>query len=120
MIGRIRDAFRVLTGRCRAAGRHTLPDRRDTETVKFEFGGHKWFVSMGRFADGAPAEVFMASAKTGEMMRVMTNDSAIAASLALQYGCPVDVLVGALTRDYGGEPLSPLSAALDIVMNRKG
>lgn len=117
-MSRVRNAWRILIGRYPMAQRRVLPDRRDVETVKFEFGDHKWFGSLGRFADGSPAEVFMKSAKTGNLMRAMTNDSAIAASLALQYGCPAHVLIGALTRDMGGEPLSPLSAALDILTTR--
>lgn len=118
MIDRLRNAWRILIGRYPVAQRRVLPTRRDVETVKFEFGDHKWFGSLGRYPDGSPAEVFMKSAKTGNLMRAMTNDSAIAASLALQYGCPADVLISALTRDTGGAPLTPLSAAFDILMTR--
>lgn len=46
--------------------------------------------------------------------RVAAPDAAIAASLALQHGCPVEVLRKALSRDARGNPLSPLGVALDV------
>jgi hypothetical protein len=44
----------------------------------------------------------------------MASDAAIAASLALQYGCPAEVLRGALSRDSDGVASSPLGVALDL------
>jgi hypothetical protein len=51
--------------------------------------------------------------KTSSFAGVMASDAAIAASLALQHGCPVEVLRKALSRDARGNPLSPLGVALD-------
>lgn len=111
---RLSAAVRCLAGEV-ASARRVLPARRRGQTVKFEMGTFKWHMTYTRFSDFAPAEVFLSTAKTGDMLRHMSSDAAITTSLCLQYGCPFDVLREALARDSGGEPLSPLAAALDII-----
>lgn len=107
---RIFERLRRLRG---LDARRRVPTRRDATTIKFEHAGFKWFATTSEFEDGELAELFLSTAKTGDMLRNMASDGAIAASLALQYGCPLSVLRAALARDTGGEPLSPLAAALD-------
>jgi hypothetical protein len=60
------------------------------------------------------AEVFLSSHKLGSQADANARDAAVAASLAFQYGCPLDVLRGALLRDSRGRPATPLGVALDI------
>jgi len=49
------------------------------------------------------------------MAGIMASDAAIAASLALQFGCPADVLRRALSRDARGNATGPLGIALDLI-----
>lgn len=114
---RIYAALRCLRGDLQVS-RTVLPYRRDGETVKFELLGHKWFGNFSRYESGEVAEIFLSTAKTGDMLRNMTRDGAIAASLALQYGCPVEVLRDALGRDNAGNPETPLAAILDVATGK--
>jgi hypothetical protein len=61
------------------------------------------------------AEIFLTNSKPSSQSDVNARDSAIAASLALQFGCPIDVLRRALLRDSSGRAASPLGTALDLV-----
>lgn len=112
---RVFAALACLRGDLQCA-RRVLPHRRTGETVKFELGGHKYYVTFSRFDDEMLAELFLATARTGDSLRNMTRDGAIAASLALQYGCPLKVLRHALGRDSAGKPETPLAAACDIAV----
>jgi hypothetical protein len=98
-----------LSARCR------LPNRRASENFSFEVGGLRYTCSYSRFADGRIGEVFLSSTKPSSQSDCNVRDSAIAASLALQWGCPVDDLRRALQRDSHGNPSSPLGKALDII-----
>lgn len=93
--------------------RNKLPERRKVETIKFEAFGHKWHASMGHYKNGDPAEIFIDTAKSGELLRSMCKDTAIVASLALQYGCPYSTLRDSLTRN------SPLSQAMDLLEKKQ-
>lgn len=108
---RLWAALRCLRGD--VIPRRPLPARRQSFNQKFELGSFRWYVTWSHYPDGSPAEVFLSTAKTGEMLRWMASDAAIATSLALQYGAPAEVLRAALVRGEGGEALSPLSMALD-------
>jgi hypothetical protein len=72
-------------------------------------------VTYSRFADGAPAKVFISNHKSGSLADTNARDSAVAASLALQYGVPLDVLRKALLRDEHGTASGPLGAGLDLI-----
>jgi hypothetical protein len=61
------------------------------------------------------AEVFLNTAKHGTAIDVNACDAAVAASLLLQYGCPVDTLRRALTRNSDGSASGPLAHALDLL-----
>jgi ribonucleoside-diphosphate reductase alpha chain len=111
---RLRAAWRCLRGDF-IGYRRPLATRREAETIKFEHGGHKWFGTIGRFEDGDLAEVFLSTAKTGELLRAMANEAAILASLALQFGCDFDTLRIAIIRDGRGEPTTALGALLDKI-----
>jgi hypothetical protein len=93
--------------------RRRLPNRRLAETFELEVSGLRYTCSVGRFADGSVAEVFITNHRAGSGAGIMASDSAIAASLAFQWGCPLDVLRKALSRDSRGAASSPLGAALD-------
>ena len=95
--------------------RRQLPNRRPTETFEIEVGGLHYLVSVGHFADGALAEIFITNGKAGSDSDIAARDSAVVASIALQFGVPLDVLRHALMRDAQGRPSGPLGAALDLL-----
>ena len=95
--------------------RERLPNRRWSETFTLEHYGLHYAASFSRFDDGRVAEVFLQDHKPASQSDANARDSAIAASLALQFGCPLDVLRRALLRDAQGHASTPLGVALDIV-----
>jgi hypothetical protein len=90
-----------------------LPNRRLAETFDIEVAGLRYTCSVGRFPDGRIGEVFLQNHKPGSQSDSNARDAAVAASLALQHGCPLDVLRRALLRDSQGHASTPLGAALD-------
>src|SRR5262249_4073823 len=92
--------------------RQRLPNRRWSETFTVELHGLHYGASFSRFDDGRSAEVFLQSQKPASQSDSNARDSAIAASLALQYGC---VLRRALLRDAHGNASTPLGQALDRI-----
>ena len=95
--------------------RERLPNRRWSETFTLEHYGLHYVASFSRFDDGRVAEVFLQDHKPASQSDANARDSAIAASLALQFDCPLDVLRRALLRDAQGRASTPLGVALDIV-----
>lgn len=95
--------------------RRRLPNRRQAETFELEAGGLRYVCTIGRFADGALAEIFITNGKAGSDSDIAARDSAVVASIALQFGVPLDVLRHALMRDAQGRPSGPLGAALDLL-----
>jgi len=95
--------------------RERLRNRRRSETFTLELQGLHYVASFSRFDDGRVAEVFLQDRKPASQSDANARDSAIAASLALQFGCPLDVLRRALMRDAQGRASTPLGRALDTV-----
>lgn len=93
--------------------RHRLANRRGSETFNLEAGGLTFTATVSRFDDDRPAEIFLENHKASSFAGIMASDGAIAASLALQYGCPADVLRKALSRDARGKASSPLGVVFD-------
>jgi hypothetical protein len=100
--------------------RERLPNRRERETFSLSYRGRDFTAGISRFADGRVAEIFIATAKSGEDMQGIARDAAVTASLALQFGCPLDTLRAALTRDERGEAAGPLGALLDHIATMDG
>jgi ribonucleoside-diphosphate reductase alpha chain len=96
--------------------RERLPNRRASTGFDFEVGGLRYTATISRFADGRVAEIFVQNHKPGSQSDSNARDAAVAASLALQHGCPLDVLQRALLRDSQGLPSTPLGAALDHIV----
>jgi ribonucleoside-diphosphate reductase alpha chain len=80
-----------------AAGRKRLPDRRKGYTQKAIVGGHKVYLRTGEYEDGRVGEIFLDMHKEGAAFRAMMNNFAIAISIALQYGVPLEEFVEAFT-----------------------
>jgi ribonucleoside-diphosphate reductase alpha chain len=79
------------------AEREKLPNRRKGYTQKAVVGGHKVYLRTGEFEDGRLGEIFIDMHKEGAAFRSLMNNFAIAISLGLQYGVPLDEYVEAFT-----------------------
>ena len=77
--------------------REKLPSRRKGYTQKATVGGHKVYLRTGEYVDGRIGEIFIDMHKEGAAFRSLMNNFAIAISLGLQYGVPLDEYVDAFT-----------------------
>ncbi|MGO8695944.1 MAG: adenosylcobalamin-dependent ribonucleoside-diphosphate reductase [Rectinemataceae bacterium] len=77
--------------------RRALPNRRSGYTQKAKIGGHSIFVRTGEYDDGGVGEIFLDMHKEGAAFRSILNSFAIAVSLGLQYGVPLEEYVDAFT-----------------------
>ncbi len=77
------------------ADRSRLPDRRKGYIQKATVGGHKVYLHTGEFDDGSLGEIFLDMHKEGAAFRSLMNNFAIAISIGLQYGVPLDEYVDA-------------------------
>lgn len=91
-------------------------NRRSAETFGFHYEKIDYTVTVGRYEDGRISEIFVNGGKLDSATDVMIRDSAIAASLALQYGCPAQALAGALTRFTDDTPAGPLGVLLQMLL----
>ena len=95
--------------------RRRLPNRRLSETYGFRWASMDFTTTISRFDDGAVAEVFLTNGKVNSQADTAARDSAVVASIALQFGASVETLRKALLRDARGEPSGPLGVALDMI-----
>jgi ribonucleoside-diphosphate reductase alpha chain len=77
--------------------REKMPDRRKGYTQKARVGGHKVYLTTGEYGDGRLGEIFIDMHKEGAAFRSLMNNFAIAISLGLQYGVPLEEYVDAFT-----------------------
>ena len=80
-----------------AKGREKLPERRKGYTQKAIVGGHKVYLRTGEYQSGKLGEIFIDMHKEGAAFRAMMNNFAIAVSVGLQYGVPLEEFVEAFT-----------------------
>ncbi len=95
--------------------RARLPNRRPAISTSFERDGARFGITAGYYPDGRPGEIFLSADRANSLLDFLMSDAAILASIALQYGAPLDELRHALKRDGRGEPASPIGAALDRI-----
>lgn len=98
-----------------SAVRARLANRRASQQFVFTCNDQKYVATASFFADGRLAEIFLGNMKSGSHADSAAKDSAIACSIALQYGVPVDVIRHALLRDGRGQASTPLGVALDLI-----
>ena len=75
--------------------RFKMPDRRKGYIQKAQIGDHKVYLHTGEYNDGKIGEIFIDTNKEGELVKAMMNNFAIAISLGLQYGVPLEEYVDA-------------------------
>ena len=83
--------------------RSKMPDRRKGYIQKVTIGNHKVYLHTGEYNDGKLGEIFIDTSKEGELVKALMNNFAIAISLGLQYGVPLDEFVSA----YVGTKFEP-------------
>lgn len=98
--------------------REILPRRRESETISFVHGDFHYIATLGYHPGGRLGEVFLDSGKAGTSLSIATRDAAIAASLALQHGCPVETLRGAFLRNTDGSGAGVLATLFDLIAPR--
>jgi hypothetical protein len=94
--------------------RTRLPDRRCSESFSFECNGLRYTGTVSFYDDGRLGEVFLGNHRADSHADACAKDAAILASIALQFGAPLDVLRRALLRDAQGRPSTPIGVALDL------
>ena len=78
-----------------ASKRFSMTDRRKGYIQKATIGNHKVYLHTGEYEDGKIGEIFIDTSKEGELVKALMNNFAIAISLGLQYGVPLDEFVNA-------------------------
>jgi ribonucleoside-diphosphate reductase alpha chain len=103
--------------------REKLPGRRKGYTQKATVGGHKVYLTTGEYEDGRIGEIFIDMHKEGAAFRSLMNNFAIAISLGLQYGVPLEEYVDAFTFTrfepaglvQGNETIKNATSVLDYI-----
>ena len=107
----------------RAPTRQRLPDRRKGYIQKAAVGGHKVYLHTGEYEDGALGEVFIDMHKEGAAFRSLMNNFAIAVSIGLQYGVPLEEFADAFVftrfepagRVTGNDSIRSATSILDYI-----
>ena len=103
--------------------RFGMPDRRKGYIQKATIGDHKVYLHTGEYEDGKIGEIFIDTSKEGELVKALMNNFAIAISLGLQYGVPLDEFVSAYVdtkfepsgKVYGNDRILTASSILDYI-----
>ena len=103
--------------------RFQMPDRRKGYIQKATIGDHKIYLHTGEYDDGKIGEIFIDTNKEGELVKALTNNFAIAISLGLQYGVPLDEFVDAFLdtkfepsgKVYGNDRILSATSILDYI-----
>ena len=100
-----------------------MPDRRKGYIQKASIGNHKVYLHTGEYEDGKIGEIFIDTSKEGELVKALMNNFAIAISLGLQYGVPLDEYINAYVdtkfepsgKVYGNDRILSATSILDYI-----
>ena len=95
--------------------RERLPNRRFATTFDVVAGALRYTTTVGYYPDGRIGEIFLDASKAGSDADSAARDSAITASIAMQFGANIETIRKALCRDALGRAVGPLGAALDML-----
>ena len=103
--------------------RFQMPDRRKGYIQKATIGNHKVYLHTGEYEDGKIGEIFIDTNKEGELVKALMNNFAIAISLGLQYGVPLEEFVDAFLdtkfepsgKVYGNDRVLSATSILDYI-----
>jgi ribonucleoside-diphosphate reductase alpha chain len=112
----------------RGRERERLPHRRKSYTQKAIVGGHKVYLHTGEYEDGRLGEIFIDMHKEGAAFRSLMNNFAIAISVGLQYGVPLEEFVDAFTFTrfepaglvIGNDSIKNATSVLDYIFRELG
>ena len=107
----------------RGGRRFGMPDRRKGYIQKATIGDHKVYLHTGEYEDGKIGEIFIDTSKEGELVKALMNNFAIAVSLGLQYGVPLDEYISAFVgtkfepsgKVHGNDRILSASSILDYI-----
>ncbi len=107
----------------RSGKRFGMPDRRKGYIQKATIGDHKVYLHTGEYEDGKIGEIFIDTSKEGELVKALMNNFAIAVSLGLQYGVPLDEYISAFVgtrfepsgKVHGNDRILSASSILDYI-----
>ena len=107
----------------RGGRRFGMPDRRKGYIQKATIGNHKVYLHTGEYEDGKIGEIFIDTSKEGELVKALMNNFAIAVSLGLQYGVPLDEFISAFIgtkfepsgKVHGNDRILSASSILDYI-----
>ena len=107
----------------RGGRRFGMPDRRKGYIQKATIGNHKVYLHTGEYEDGKIGEIFIDTSKEGELVKALMNNFAIAVSLGLQYGVPLDEYISAFVgtkfepsgKVHGNDRILSASSILDYI-----
>src|SRR6056300_1277541 len=113
----------VLTKSEKSGKRFSMPDRRKGYIQKATIGDHKVYLHTGEYEDGKIGEIFIDTSKEGELVKALMNNFAIAVSLGLQYGVPLDEFINAYVgtkfepsgKVHGNDRILSASSILDYI-----
>ena len=103
--------------------RFSMPDRRKGYIQKATIGDHKIYLHTGEYEDGKIGEIFIDTSKEGELVKALMNNFAIAISLGLQYGVPLNEFISAYVdtkfepsgKVHGNDRILSASSMLDYI-----
>ncbi len=107
----------------RSGKRFSMPDRRKGYIQKATIGDHKVYLHTGEYEDGKIGEIFIDTSKEGELVKALMNNFAIAVSLGLQYGVPLDEYISAFVgtkfepsgKVHGNDRILSATSILDYI-----
>tara|TARA_B100001057_G_scaffold329757_1_gene330139 strand:+ start:56 stop:877 length:822 start_codon:yes stop_codon:yes gene_type:complete len=114
---------KVLKNSEKSGKRFGMPDRRKGYIQKATIGDHKVYLHTGEYEDGKIGEIFIDTSKEGELVKALMNNFAIAVSLGLQYGVPLDEYISAFVdtkfepsgKVYGNDRILSATSILDYI-----
>ena len=113
----------ILNKSDKSGKRFSMPDRRKGYIQKATIGDHKVYLHTGEYEDGKIGEIFIDTSKEGELVKALMNNFAIAVSLGLQYGVPLDEYINAFIgtkfepsgKVHGNDRILSASSILDYI-----
>ncbi len=113
----------VLKNTEKSGKRFSMPDRRKGYIQKATIGDHKVYLHTGEYEDGKIGEIFIDTSKEGELVKALMNNFAIAVSLGLQYGVPLDEYISAFVgtkfepsgKVHGNDRILSATSILDYI-----
>ena len=114
---------KILNKSEKSGKRYGMPDRRKGYIQKATIGDHKVYLHTGEYEDGKIGEIFIDTSKEGELVKALMNNFAIAVSLGLQYGVPLDEYISAFVgtkfepsgKVHGNDRILSASSILDYI-----